>query len=243
MKHAQHAAKDLPAEVIAAAFDGEGAAFRRFYLHYDPTVRWAVGVRIFRWPGLVPIYEDIVQEVWAYLIRQQCKTLRYYEHGSDVPFWRFLAIISSRHGWRLAKRHLRHSDVVLGEVPDVPEAEELSFMARMVSGDFLEQLLMLAQERLDATDLALLEGYYVNGEALRDLAQRLGITEDAVYQRHRRLRKKLEKLLEELLRERPHHGGDLVAMLIVTVSVLGGDVVTTSHGGVLVEPGVEVGHD
>lgn len=243
MKHAAPTARDLPAADIEAALDGDVAAFRRFYLHYDPTVRWAVGVRVFRWPGLVPIYEDIVQEVWAYLVGRQCKTLRYYEGEGGVPFWRFLAIVSTRHGWRLAKRHLRRTDVEIVEVPDLPEDEELSLVARMLSDDFVARLLARARERLDAIDLALLEGHYVNGEAFRDVAQRLEIHENTAYQRHRRLRKKLEHLLEELLGERPRSAAELVAVLIVTVSLLGaGSLAAASHGEVLARPEGEVSH-
>lgn len=222
MKHAEPKAKDLPAADIEAALAGEVAAFRRFYLHYDPTVRWAVGVRVYRWPGLVPIYEDIVQEVWASLVRRNCKVLRYYKQGRDVPFSRFLAFVSTRLGWRLAKKHLRHLTVELVEMPDVPEDEELGFMARMLSEDFLAQLLARARERLDDTDFALLEGYYVEGEAIREIAQRLGINENTAYQRHRRLMKKLADLLEELLGQRPRSAAVLVATLAVMMSLFGG---------------------
>lgn len=243
MKPAEPKPKDLPAADIEAALAGEATAFRRFFLHYDPTVRWAVGLRVYRWPKLVPLFEDIVQEVWARLARCDWKVLRYYEHGRDVPFSRFLALVVTRLGWRLAKRHLRHSDVELVEVPDVPEDEELGLMGKMLSEDFLEKLLALARERLDDTDFALLEGYYVEGESFRDIAQRLEINENTVYQRHRRLRKKLADLVEELLGERPRGRGDLVAMLVATISLLGAEGHSTPSPGHAPEPTiVEVPH-
>lgn len=222
MKLPEPKAKDLPAADIEAALAGEVGAFRRFYLHYDPTVRWAVGLRVYRWRELVPLYEDVVQEVWAQLVRRDCKVLRYYQHGRDVPFSRFLAFVSTRLGWRLAKRHLRHPHVELVEVPEIPEDEDLGLMARMLSEDFLAQLLARARERLDDTDFALLEGYYVEGETLRAIAQRLGINENTAHQRHRRLMKKLTDLLEELLGQRPRSAAELVAALVVTMSLFGG---------------------
>jgi RNA polymerase sigma factor (sigma-70 family) len=221
MKLAEPKARDLPLEDIAAALDGEASAFRRFYLHYDPTVRWAVGLRVYRWRELVPLYEDIVQEVWTRLVQRDCKVLRYYKYGRDVPFSRFLAFIATRLGWRLAKKHLRHPDVELVEVPDLPEDEALGVMAKMLHDDFVEQLLARARERLDDKDFALLEGYYVKGESIREIAQRLGLHENTAYQRHRRLRKKLADLLEELLELRPRGGADLVAILVATVSLFG----------------------
>lgn len=222
MKHAEPKAKDLPAADIEAALDGEAAAFRRFYLHYDPMVRWAVGLRVYRWRELVPLYEDIVQDVWARLVQRDCKVLRYYQHGRDVPFSRFLSFIATRLGWRLAKKHLRHPEVELVEVPDVPEDEALGFMARMLHDDFMEQLLERARARLDDKDFALLEGYYVKGESIREIAQRLELHENTAYQRHRRLRKKLADLLEELLEQRPRGGADLVAVMVAMVWLLGG---------------------
>lgn len=244
MKHPEPKAKDLPLADIEAALDGDAAAFRRFYLHYDPTVRWAVGLRVYRWRELVPLYEDVVQEVWASLVRRDCKVLRYYKQGRDVPFSRFLAFVATRLGWRLAKKHLRHPDVELVEVPDVPEDEELGLVARMLSEDFLAQLLVRARERLDATDFALLEGYYVEGEAFRDIAQRLGINENTAYQRHRRLRKKLADLLEELLGPRPRSAAELVAMLVATLSLLAGDgLLARPFDDAGAESGVEVGHE
>jgi RNA polymerase sigma factor (sigma-70 family) len=244
MKHAAPTAKDLPAADIEAALDGDVAAFRRFYLHYDPTVRWAVGVRVYRWPDLVGHYEDLVQEVWAYLLARQCKTLRYYKQEGGVPFWRFVAVVSARHGWRLAKRHLRRSEVEVPEVPDIPEDEALSLVARMLSDDLVARLLARARERLDATDLALLEGHYMNGEPFRDVAHRLGIQENTAYQRHRRLRRKLAALLEGLLGERPRGAAELVAMLVVTLSLSGGtDLAPPSHGDVHHRSHAEATHD
>ncbi len=243
MKHAAPTAKDLPAADIEAALDGDVAAFRRLYLHYDPTVRWAVGVRVYRWPDLIGHYEDLVQEVWAYLVARQYKTLRYYKREGGVPFWRFVAIVSARHGWRLAKRHLRRSEIEIAEVPDIPEDEALSLVARMLSDDFVARLLARARERLDATDLALLEGHYMNGEAFRDVAHRLGIQENTAYQRHRRLRRKLAALLEGLLGERPRGATEQVAMLVVILSLSGGTALATHpHGDVHHQPHAGVSH-
>lgn len=244
MKHPEPKAKDLPLADIEAALDGDAAAFRRFYLHYDPTVRWAVGLRVYRWRELVPLYEDVVQEVWASLVRRDCKVLRYYTQGRDVPFSRFLAFVATRLGWRLAKKHLRHPDVELVEVPDVPEDEELGLVARMLSEDFLAQLLARARECLDDTDFALLQGYYVDGESLREIAQRLGINENTAYQRHGRLRKKLVNQLEVLLGQRPRKAAERVAMLVVAVSLLGGDgQLARSLDDARLQLGVEAAHE
>ncbi len=213
--------KDLPYDDIEAGFEGKGAAFRRFYLHYDPTVRWAVGLRVYRWPKLVPLFDDIVQEVWTRLIRRNSKLLRYYRKDSSVPFSRFLSFIAARLGWRLAKKNLEYPEVGLEEVPEVPADDALGLMARMLRRDFLEKLMKLARERLDDKDLALLEGYYVVGEPIREIALRLEINENAAYQRHRRLLKKLADIAKDLVEEPAGAGADLVAVLVATALLLG----------------------
>lgn len=235
---------DLPREEIAAALAGDTAAFHRFFHHYDPTVRWAVGLRVYRWPALVPVFEDIVQEVWLSLIRRDCKLLRYYEHDREVSFSRFLAFITTRLGWRLAKRYLRHAERELADLSEEPEKEGVDLMMRLVRHDFLEKLLELARERLDEIDLALLEGYYFQGEPIQQIAKRLGIAEDTAYQRHRRLRQKLAALADELLGEDSGGKTELVAMLVVTGSLLvGGDLGIPSPGVDRMPSAVEVLHE
>ena len=227
--------KDLPREVIDRALDGDVAAFRRFYLHYDPTVRWAVGLRVHRWPSLVPLFDDIVQEVWVRLVHRDYKVLR------DVPFSRVLAFVATRLGWRLGKRHLKHPEP---ELFDVPDEEDWGFVMRMLHQDFLERLVTLVRERLDDKDVALFEGFYLEGQTIREIAVRLGIPENTAYQRHGRMRHKLSALAEDLLGERTSSGAPELATLITMVSLLG-------YGGVggmlaperLEVPGVEAAHE
>lgn len=234
--------KDLPREAIDRALDGDAAAFRRFYLHYDPTVRWAVGLRVYRWPALVPLFDDIVQEVWVRLVHRDCKVLRYYERDRDVPFWRFLAFVSTRLGWRLGKRHLKHPE---SELFDVADEEDWGFVMKMLHQDFLERLVTLVRERLDDKDVALFEGFYLGGQTIREIAVELGIPENTAYQRHGRLRHKLSVLADELLGQRTGSGAtELVATLIVMVSLLG----CGGLGGMLAPagleaPGAEVAHE
>jgi DNA-directed RNA polymerase specialized sigma24 family protein len=234
--------KDLSREAIDRALAGDAVAFRRFYLHYDPTIRWAVGLRVYRWPQLVPLFDDIVQEVWARLVCHDCKVLRYYKQDRDVPFGRFLAFIATRLGWRVAKRNLRHPEP---ELVDVADDDDWGFVMRMLHHDFLERLMSLVRERLDDTDVALFEGFYLWGHTIRQIAERLSINENTAYQRHGRLRNKLAALAEELLGERTgSRAPELVAMLVATALLLGegGDGSPLSRAA-LEAVGVEVTHE
>ncbi len=219
--------RDLPPDVIARALDGEADAFRRFYRRYDPTVRWAVGMRVYCWPQLASLHEDIVQEVWCELIRRRCKRLRYHDGSRGVPFHRFLAIICARYGWKIAKRELGHPT---HDLEPVDEGDDWKFAMQLMHADLLRQLVKKIDHSLGETDRRLFEGYYIRGDKLKDVGARLGLKEDAVYQRKKRLQKKLRELAGELLGKPPASlSSDLVAVVLglliaLTRSGLGGGV-------------------
>jgi RNA polymerase sigma factor (sigma-70 family) len=215
---------DLPQDVIARALDGEPAAFRKLHERYDPTVRWAVGLRVYRWPELVPQLEDIVQEVWCELTRRGCKRLRYHSLARGVPFSRFLALITARLGWRLAKRRLGHPEQ---EAVDVLDGDD-GFAMRLMNAQLFARLAALVDEKLDEKDRCIFHDHYVAGDTLKDIGARLALNENATYKRHERLLAKLHKLAEELLGQAPHERRPelvavaLAAMIELAQSGLGG---------------------
>jgi RNA polymerase sigma factor (sigma-70 family) len=205
---------DLPPDVILRALDGDAAAFRRLYLRYDSTARWAVGLRVYRWPQLVPHFEDIMQEVWCELIRRKGRRLRYHDAARGAPFWRYLACIASRLGWQLAQRRLGRPE---REAVDVPDGTE-SFVARLTNAQLLDRLAELVRARLDEKDRRIFHEHYVVGDTLKDIGARLDMNENATYKRHERLLDKLRALAEELLGE-PGRGQrpELVAIALAAV--------------------------
>lgn len=209
---------DLPADVIARALGGDVVAFGAFYRRYDPTVRWAVGLRVYRWPELVPELEDIVQDVWWELMKKGCKRLRYYDPARGKPFSRFVALVSLRLAWRLGKKRLGHSESDRVDVLD----DQDCFESRLIDADLLDRLCAMAKKHLSATDWALLEGHFVRGEQLKDVGAQLGMTENATYKRNERLQKKLQGLAKDLLGEaHPKALGELVAIAIAAVVLAG----------------------
>lgn len=235
---------DLPRDVIERALDGEPAAFRKLYESYDPTVRWAVGLRVYRWPTLIPQLEDIVQDVWCELTRHSCKRLRYHDSERGVPFRRFVAYITARLGWRLAKRRLGHSEVEVTAV-DVVEDDDWGFVLEMMHANLLQRLVELMKVRLDEKDLRLFEEHYVAGDKLKDVGARLGMNENATYKRNERLQRKLRELAAELLGQgslkvAPERVATVLAALVCLSS--GGPTVPGEADGVAVSaPGVGVG--
>jgi RNA polymerase sigma factor (sigma-70 family) len=216
---------DLPPDLIERALDGERAAFCSFYKRYDPTVRWAVGLRIYRWPELNPDLEDIVQEVWCELMRRKGKRLRYHDRTRGLPFWRFLAFVATRLAWRIAKRRLGHPTV---EMIDVLDEEGEGFARKLMNTDFAERFVELARKRLDDKEWDLFVGYYVRGEQIKVVGERLQLRENTTYKRMERLRGKLQALAEELLGESPaktppEHVAVILAMVLeLAQSGLGG---------------------
>lgn len=202
---------DLPADVIARALEGERAAFRLFYERYDPTLRWAVGPRIWAWPRLEPLFEDVVQDVWSELMRRDGKRLRY--HTGGVPFWRYLAFISARLAWRLAKRHV-DGVTVQADAGETLDDEDERFVAMLLDADFVDRLAELVDQRLDDVDRAVFHGYYVEGETLKHIAARLGIKKNTAHKRHERLLPTLRALARELGEDVPAHDPELVAVLL-----------------------------
>jgi len=194
--------QELTPELITRACEGEKDAFRAFYTHYNPTVRWAVGLRVYRWPELVPLFDDIVQEVWLRLMQRDGKVLRYFRSERGVPFSRYLAIISARLGWRLAKRHLRGSE----EQDDVPSEQQASFISRLIDIDILNRLHALVQQHFCEKDYLLFVKHYVQGESIKQIGRVLGLSENAAHQRHHRMKRKLRRFASDLLADPPRNG-------------------------------------
>lgn len=216
---------DLPSGLIMRALDGDPAAFRSFYRRYDPTVRWAVGLRIYRWPELVPEFEDVVQEVWLGITKERGKRLRYHDPARGLSFERFLAMISTRLAWRIAMRRRSPTPAELGEMHDDVE----SFAEHLMNAEVLERLAELVKARLDDKDQGLFEGYYVRGELLKDIGARLGMSESATYKRNERMQKKLRELVHELLDEAPTEmAPGLVAVLVAALAIMDHGMSTTS---------------
>lgn len=186
---------ELELHAIARALaNPQGEAFRQLYSRYEPVVRWAVGCRVLRWPELVPSFEDVVQEVWIHLLRRR-EPLLGYDLGRGVPFASFLALVSSRMAWKLAKRRLRHP---LEELHDEPDDEDWDFTLALVRTDVLQQLANQV-DALDERSRRFFYGHYVDGRMIKDVGAEVGLSDNASHVFKLRLEKKLVALAKALL--------------------------------------------
>ncbi|MEM7159607.1 MAG: sigma-70 family RNA polymerase sigma factor [Myxococcota bacterium] len=189
-------APEFDREFLDRVFLGDPTAFKDFYERYSPTVRWAVGMRVYRWPQLAPLLDDITQEVWLQLTRRRFKVLRYYNAAYGASFSRFLAVVSARLGWRIAKRRLEHP---VEEMGPNDELDNDDLASRLINADILSRLVRMMKNRLEADDIQLFTRHFVEGEPLKDIGRAMGISDDAVYQRKHRLQKKILYMADDLI--------------------------------------------
>lgn len=215
---------DLPSHVVERALDGDRVALRQFYGAYDPTVRWAVAMRVRRWPGLVTRFEDLVQEVWLELLRNGGKRLRYYKGDRGLSFRSFVGFIAARYCWRRARvvlaRDERDARVAEDLGSEQAEREALDLMQRLIEADLFEQLTARVHAELDEVERRIFHDNLVEGETLRAIATHLGLKEATVQQRKRRLYDKLRALVDELLGEPIPTSPEQVAVVLATLYAL-----------------------
>lgn len=224
--------EELEIDAIARALaDPQGEAFRRFYCRYEPVVRWAAGCRVLRWPELVPSFEDVMQDVWIHLLRRR-EPLLGYEPRRGVPFSSFLALVSSRTAWKLAKRRLRHP---IEELHDEPDDEAWDFTLDLARTDVLQRLAEHVQA-LDRRSRRFFHGHYVDGRMIKEVGAELGLSDNASHVFKLRLEKRLVAMAKALLDRGssgdPHRGkGSLLIAVMIAALVAMFDVAAVSSDG------------
>lgn len=217
--------QDLDLEVVTAALaNPRGLAFRRFYRHYGPTVRWAAGTRVLRWPELTSSFDDIVQDVWVELLRPRDRPLLGYDAARGATFAVFLAFISSRFAWKIAKRRLKHP---VEELHDDPNDASWDFTHDLMRADVLDRLAARV-DTMDERSRCLFYGHFVQGRQIREVGAELGLSDNASHVFKRRFEKKLAAIAQQMLgldQEPPIEGAArLVALTLATfVALSAGD--------------------
>ncbi|MEM9454412.1 MAG: sigma-70 family RNA polymerase sigma factor [Myxococcota bacterium] len=206
---------ELSPERVAAVLEGDREAFAELYRCYSLRVRAAVATAIRFRADLAPQLDDLLSEVWARLLADNCRQLRNYQ-PSRGPLGYYLRM----RAWALARlvvaQHLRRADRVEYDDPLVSMSADDGLEDRLQSRDILERLHDMVRSRLDATDLALFEQVYVQGQRIESVGRALGLRRDAVYRRSHRLQAKIARIAEELLGvdPKPTIGSAIVWMII-----------------------------
>ncbi|MCX4239188.1 RNA polymerase sigma factor [Paraliomyxa miuraensis] len=193
---------ELDATIIhQAIFEGSSAAFVLLYRHYEGGVRYAIARAAIR-AGVSrrEDVEDLIQGVWCRLLDNDRRILRYYDasRGKLGPFLRWVAYQLAQD---LARRQHRKSFPIDGPPPNDGPVDEraLRFVIELVQSDLVRKLIAKVDAQLTDVDRRVLREHYLGERTLRDLAKELGLTENALAQRNKRLKNQLQRLAKALL--------------------------------------------
>lgn len=192
-----------PTIIHQAVFEGSAAAFVLLYRHYEGGVRHAIA-RAAMHSGMSrrEDVEDLIQAVWCRLLAHDRRTLRYYDptRGRLGPFLRWVAYQMAHD---LARRQRRKGFATDGPpLPDEGLLDEraLRFLFELVQRDFIRKLLTRVDAQLTDVDRRVLREHYLGEMTLRDLADELGLSENALAKRNERLKQKLSKVARSMLK-------------------------------------------
>ena len=144
--------------------------------------------------------DDLRQEVWSRFIDPERTPLRYYkaERGPFGPFIRRLAYQQALAAIQVDRR--QNVEGATTYTDDVEDPSVAGMFATMIQTDFYDQLMKRASEELDADEWLLLNGIYNEGLSAQKFARRHGINGNTIYKRHQRLRDRLRKWADQLLK-------------------------------------------
>lgn len=195
-----------PTIIHQAIFEGSPAAFVLLYRHYEGGVRYAIArAAMHSGESRREDVEDLIQAVWCRLLHNDRRTLRYYDasRGRFGPFLRWVAYQLAND---LARRQRRKRFPTDGPPPPddgLMDERALRFLVELVQSDFVRKLIARVDAQLTDVDRRVLREHYLGERTLRDLAQELGLTENALAKRNERLKQKLSKVAGALRQDQP----------------------------------------
>lgn len=198
---------ELDFEIIQqAVVDGSRRAFIDLYQHYEGKVRYGVARAALK-SGRSQDVDDLIQEVWCRIMGNQRRVLTYYDPDRG-RFGPYISWVAYQQALYVIRRERRKAPV--DELPSEDEAllDEGSthFVAQVIQSDLFQRLLAKVDAELAVEDRVLLREHYLGERTLREIAVELGVTEDTIYQRNRRLKKRLLRIGAQLKPRQPRTG-------------------------------------
>ncbi|HUR60516.1 MAG TPA: sigma-70 family RNA polymerase sigma factor [Opitutaceae bacterium] len=168
---------------------GDEAAFREFHAQYfDRLYHFLLAVT----RGQEHAAQDALQETLLRVVRYA------REFETEEAFWGWLQVVARNAARDGGRKHRRYAALL----------ERFAFRAPVDSpwpGREQERVRDALDESLaavDAADRSLIEGKYLHGSTVLELAQQTGLTEKAVESRLHRLRRQIAAAIMERLRAR-----------------------------------------
>jgi RNA polymerase sigma-70 factor (ECF subfamily) len=162
---------------------GDEEAFRRFHsLYFDRLYQFLLGVA----RGREQEARDALQETLVHVAR----SVRRFE--SEEVFWCWLKAVARNAARDGGRKQRRYFDFL----------QRFALNASEPSKEFnIDVPLEECLDELNPADRELIEAKYLQGETVRELSERVGLTEKAVESRLLRARQQLRERLLQKLRE------------------------------------------
>lgn len=145
--------------------------------------------------------EDITQEVFTFLFRENCRTLRSWKPNGGLSFRNFVGMVAARQAISLLRTERQWRQVT--NYQDFPNKEIDSELVEnsepaVISRDLLETLLGRLQEHLTPLGMEIFRLTFLEECTVKELCTQLHLSSDGVYAWRSRLRKKVENVFYEM---------------------------------------------
>ena len=197
---------DLSKDELEAALGGDREGMRQVCEALYPTVQYSVAAVLrYRRPGsrLAQDRDDLVQEVFRYLLDNDARPLRLWDPeragGRSLRSW--VGLIAGRHAGRILARRQARVAGEIGDAESVEPAEPSVLADTVVQRDLLDKLLDRLGDDLNEDEVALFEAIFVEVRPATEVAKDLGIPANTVHKRCQRLRQKITTIASDLTRE------------------------------------------
>lgn len=212
---------------LDAALSGNAVALRSLCGSLYPTVQHAVAAMLRYRSGspsaLVAERDDLVQEVFRYLLDKDARPLRLWDPersgGRTLKSW--VGLIAGRHAARVSARRAaqRTGEPTDFELFEHDEHDELG--ATIVRRDLVDKLLVALRRELSESEMALFEAIFVEARPASEVAAQWGVAPNTLHKRCQRLRSRVAQIAEQLVQGGHPAVATLVLLLIASVHVSG----------------------
>lgn len=182
---------------LIQVINGERDAIRSFVREYLPVLRGAVRRRLVG--PYLNFEEDLLQDLLLGLFSDKAHVLRMFDPAKGRSLKNFLYMYASQRSLDWLRRQRRQSREEPSKL--VPLDESTINDPSVERSSWVEPLLERFRKECSPEEINLLDMFYIQELPVGQIAQRLGISTDALYQRRHRLKMRLLILRQQLLKE------------------------------------------
>lgn len=182
---------------LRAVLRGDPTAVRAFVREFGPVFQAVLHRCVLG--SLRERHEDALQEIMVSLFANDARALRAWKPDKGRSLRNFLAVYAEQRAIDWVRRQLRTArEQPTADQTLQDKVESTAEPSGNESPDWVAPLFARYQAEFSPEEQRLLELSYDEELSVREIAARLGISEDAVYQRRHRLKQRLLRMKEEL---------------------------------------------